>query len=404
MANTYNASLVSSVIFSNATENTIFNSDAISYRAKLTINVKTTDDKLDITCDETIVQANTDSNTFAYVDVIATIKTTDTDVVIATVPIVSSDKVDIVSNATEEVIDGVHTTVVTSRFLLSSNDSTQYAYIESITESDLIQVKEPVFRHLIMRQDLIQPYLTGGAGQDDMAYCSEIYSAMNVAVVKMSEQMYQTLRHTWGREKILEISAEAAKWGTTFFGEIRPTAKVWEAKTYWYGEKTPVEITPEIQKYITDMMKLFAHEIISLEFERRLLVMRSANELEVASWAIQKHEASEWLTLRGQNGSKTPFLDYLAQERNIDKTILSTKILEKAEEYEDNLSTLLVQMQTILKQFEQCTTVWDLNILYEDYLGIQMPIKQAITLGRTVSETDWSRKDEWRVKGNGYYF
>jgi len=33
-----------------------------------------------------------------------------------------------------------------------------------------------------------------------------------------------------------------------------------------------------------------------------------------------------------------------------------------------------------------------------------MPIKQAIALGRTVSDTDWTRKPEWSVKGNGYYF
>ena len=79
-------------------------------------------------------------------------------------------------------------------------------------------------------------------------------------------------------------------------------------------------------------------------------------------------------------------------------------ILEKAEAWEDKLSTMLVEYQTLVKKFEDCTTVWDLNILYEDYIGILLPQKQAIEMGRTISETDWDRKPEYEVDAYVFKF
>ena len=43
---------------------------------------------------------------------------------------------------------------------------------------------------------------------------------------------------------------------------------------------------------------------------------------------------------------------------------------------------MLVESQKILKKFEDCTTIWDLNIVYADYLGYLLPNNQAIALGR----------------------
>ena len=93
------------------------------------------------------------------------------------------------------------------------------------------------------------------------------------------------------------------------------------------------------------------------------------------------------MEFKGKDGHKTPFLDYLAAERGYDKTELAEKILAKKEAYQDKLSTMLVDMQKILKQFDDCESVWDINILYEDYFGIGMPHKQAKALGRIVEDT-----------------
>jgi hypothetical protein len=145
-------------------------------------------------------------------------------------------------------------------------------------------------------------------------------------------------------------------------------------------------------------MIYFAKEIIEDEFNTRLKNLKNTTDLEVASWEIQKHEAREWLTNKGLGGSKTPFLDYLSTERHIDKDTLANKILANAESWEDKLSTMLVAYQTLIKKFENCTSVWDINILYEDHIGIMLPQKQAIEMGRTKSDTDWDRKPEYEVE------
>ena len=391
--------LTVSVIFSDADESTIFNGGASLLRAQLGTNITSIDKNVKVDVIETLKQADESP---ATATVVATITTTDKDAVISTLPVVSNQSVQITSSATESQDGDNYITVVTSVFSVS--DSTLHAYVESVSKDNKEAAPPSQYRYIVMPHNVIEPYLHGSAGLDDMMYCGDMYSMMNVSCVKIAEKMYQTLKHLWARVKLYEVDADTAFYGTTFFSEIRPIAKVWEAKTPWYGEKTPTEITPEIQAMIVRMMTVFAKEIIGQEFDSRFIALKDSTELEVASWDLQKHEAQEWLINQGANGSKTPFLDYLAEEHNIDKTTLSNNILANAEDYEDRLSTLLVQQQRIFKQFDACTTVWDINILYEDYLGVQMPIKQAIALGRTVSESDWERKDEWRLKGNGYYF
>ena len=83
---------------------------------------------------------------------------------------------------------------------------------------------------------------------------------------------------------------------------------------------------------------------------------------------------------------------------------MSNKILQKAEAYQDKLSTMLVSMQKLKKQFKNSTSIKDINILYEDYLGVMMPTTQAIEMGRTLSATDWARKPEYEVKANEFNF
>ena len=61
-------------------------------------------------------------------------------------------------------------------------------------------------------------------------------------------------------------------------------------------------------------------------------------------------------------------------------------------------------MQKLKKQFENSTSIKDINILYEDYLSVMMPTSQAIELGRTLSTTDWERKSEYEVKANEFNF
>ena len=262
---------------------------------------------------------------------------------------------------------------------------------------------------------------------DDRFVFKELYDLLNVSCIEISTEMYGIHSKTWNG-KYIEISEDTAKLGSTLFSEVRDTAKLWEisglespgltgnerAEVFEQypevkAEKVPTDMnevrgTMTIKEHVLVFMKAFAKEIIEEEYQSSFLAMRDTCELESASWEIQKHEAREWLTNAGLNDSKTPFLDYLATERGEDKTVLANKILQKAEAYQDKLSTMLVSMQKLKKQFKNSTSISDINILYEDYLNVIMPTTQAIELGRTLSATDWERKPEYEVKANEFNF
>ena len=266
-----------------------------------------------------------------------------------------------------------------------------------------------------------------GDAYDDRFVFKELYELLNVSCIQVSSQMYSIHSKTWNG-KYIEISEDTAKLGSSLFSEIRETAKLWEVSGLeapgltgnerpevfeQYPEVTAKKIptdmnevrgTMTIKEHVLVFMKAFAKEIIEEEYQSRFIAMRDTCELESASWEIQKHEAREWLTNNGANGSVTPFLDYLATERGEDKTVLANKILQKAETYQDKLSTMLVAMQKLKKQFKNTTTIKDINTLYEDYLGVMMPTAQAVEMGRTLSNDDWARKPEYEVMANEFNF
>ena len=283
-------------------------------------------------------------------------------------------------------------------------------------------------KYLIIKQSLLDPQLfMEENAYDDRFIFKELYDLLNVSCIQVSSQMYSIHSKVWNG-KYIELTEDTAKLGSTLFSEVRDTAKLWEISGLdgpgltgnenpevfeqypeATAEKVPVTMdevrgTMTIKEHVLVFMKAFAKEIIEEEYQSRFLALRDTCELESASWEIQKHEAREWLTNAGLNGSVTPFLDYLATERGEDKTALANKILTKAEGYQDKLSTMLVAMQKLKKQFKITTSITDINTLYEDYLGVMMPTTQAIEMGRTLSSTDWARKPEYEVAANEFNF
>ena len=283
-------------------------------------------------------------------------------------------------------------------------------------------------KYLIIKQSLLDPqlFMEENAYDDRFVY-KELYDLHNISCIQVSAEMYGIHSKLWNG-KYIEIEKDTAELGSTLFSEVRDTAKLWEISGLegpgltgnerqevidQYPEataqKVPIDMNSTVgsmtvKEHVLTFMKAFAKEIIEDEFQKRFIAMRDTCELESASWEIQKHEAREWLTNNGANGSVTPFLDYLATERGEDKTALANKILQKAEAYQDKLSTMLVSMQKLKKQFKNSTSIKDINILYEDYLSVMMPTSQASELGRTLSTVDWERKSEYEVKANEFNF
>lgn len=244
--------------------------------------------------------------------------------------------------------------------------------------------------YMIVGCNTIDPKYFDTSTGDPALWCQELYQLMGVTCVCMSQHLYETLSPYWQHEKVTLITEEVALNGRQFFADFRAAAKIWVPNTQATVDpnapnyvKREVVLTDAVIEQVVEFMFIFAREIINDEFERRFLRMRPGGYVEQVSWETQKHEAREWLAYRGQNGSRTPFLDYLAAEHGKDKTELANKILEKAEVYQDALSDLLVQEQKVIKEFKNCTTVWDMNIKYEQYFGMPIPAKQAQAMGLT---------------------
>jgi hypothetical protein len=255
-------------------------------------------------------------------------------------------------------------------------------------------------KFLIMRQSTINEFLHGDGHGDENLICTDVYSLYDISCVRISDMLYNTFRPLWNG-KVIEIDEQTAYYGAGLFSDIRPVAKLWEAsQDHYRGVKVPTEVTPEIATMVLDFMNKFAKMIIETEFDRRYHEMVDTSQIEMSSWEIQKHEAREYLDSPAI--SITPFLDYLAVEREISKEDLANKILVKAEAYYDALSTQLVVMQKLLKEFKNAATIWDMNVLYEKYLGVMMPTNQAVQLGLTVSEEDGSRKEPVKVHEFGF--
>ena len=275
------------------------------------------------------------------------------------------------------------------------------------------------FKYIIIHEDAIRPFYEDGLSGDWNMFCRAEYTLMGLVCVKISSSLLETLRPNLGRS-FEEVQAIEAIHGIQFFSEIRDEISIFESSPEIHytwamddessslgvstspppsGTKVKRAMTSDEIANTVSFMYKFGKEIIEQEYSKRLKYVKNVSELESATWEIQKHEAREWLTYGDDVAHVTPFLDYISTERSFDKTTLSNKILEKAEEYQDRLSTMLVTSQKILKKFEACTTVKELNVLYEDYFGIMMPTDQAVELGRAHDGIDADGNLDLNKKG-----
>jgi hypothetical protein len=368
------------------------------HTATLIITTSTVDQNVSVVVQETVPQGQVDN---PVVTITATVTTTDPKVSVTLNPNLTTTGI-VLTPTTSETTDanGVVTSVLT--VTLAYTHAQVSVFTEQTTNSTLTQAPvEPDYRYLIMPQHLVIDTLHDGGGDANMT-CVMLHSMFNVGIFKMSEVMYHTLRSGWEKAEVIEVDADTAKYGVAFFGEIRPVAKLFEAANPWYpATKTPTAITDDIVDKILTVMKGFATEVIESEYERRYLTARGASDFEADTWTIQREEAKAF---QSNPNADTPFIDDLVALEGITKAALVTKILAEQADYYKRISTMLVQMKGLIAKFNACTTVWDINILYEDYFGIAMPVAEALKLGRMASETDWTRKPGFEVKGNGYYF
>jgi len=79
----------------------------------------------------------------------------------------------------------------------------------------------------------------------------------------------------------------------------------------------------------------------------------------------------------------------LATAKGITVEQLKTQITEKKAFYDKSVKSYYIQMTELKQLFNNCTTIRQLNVLFEDKMGIPMPQAQAEQEGRTYDHPNY---------------
>jgi len=180
----------------------------------------------------------------------------------------------------------------------------------------------------------------------------------------------------------VEIDKEMAIFGMRSWGDIRSTIKIssadvelnteFDVLSYYdtsMSSKIAIPMTDKRYNTVLKTMKLFAKVIIEDTFETRFKSLDDGvSELEKKNW--------DYISEDLNNGTDF-ILSELAGAKGITVEKLKDSILEKKESYRLATKELFINMNSLKQQFYRCSTIRQLNRLYEDKMGIPMPYEQA---------------------------
>lgn len=189
----------------------------------------------------------------------------------------------------------------------------------------------------------------------------------------------------------VEVTREVAIFGLRSWGDIRSTIKVsasdvgdneeFDNLSYadmTQGPKVAVPMTEKRYNTILRAMKLFAKIIIEDTFNTRFEALDdSAVNLEKKVWEFLKDDV--------ENGTDF-ILSELAEAKGTSVESLKTLVSQKKDFYDKSVKDLYIKASALKTEFYNCTTIRQLNRLYEDYMGIPMPLTQAMEEGRMSPE------------------
>ena len=189
-----------------------------------------------------------------------------------------------------------------------------------------------------------------------------------------------------------EITEDMGRWGVKHFAEIRAVVKVTSEdplatselyKVEQAGPKVAIELPQERIDAAIAFMKVSAKLIIEDEYDRKFLSLKAEeSKLEQFFWDAQLAEANN---LSGD----TPILNSIATAKSIAVSDVAASVIAGNKAFNDKSLALYDAMVALKQKFTDCATIRELNVLWEDYLGVPMPQQQAIDLGNT-EEDGWT--------------
>ena len=230
--------------------------------------------------------------------------------------------------------------------------------------------------HMLIDEEEIKDII-----QDETTYFIR-YRFFGICIIEMNKIVFETIKSSFKR--YLQITEDELYNGIKYQGEIRGYYKDYINEMDDSGTILKVKKKlPMVQKKLDDaisFMKKLAVLVIEKEFDLRFKNFKNCRDVESESCIYQLEEARNY---KNSKESKTPFIDILSITRGISKDVLMDKVLEKHNKYLVDYASLLGKYHAIRSQFKNCDNMWDMNILFEDYLNVCMPLKQAQKLGRS---------------------
>jgi hypothetical protein len=224
-------------------------------------------------------------------------------------------------------------------------------------------------------------HIAAGGSSSDVVIMWNMYGVVVFSIKE--EWVREVCRLTKSYE---EITEDVGKWGVKHFGEIRAEVKVTdedplstsdEYAISQTGPKTKIVLPQERIDAAITFMKLSAKLIIEDEYDRKFLSLKAEDsKLEQYFWNTQVTEANN---LEGE----TPILNSIATAKGIAVSDVAASVLAGNKAFNEKALALYDAMVALKQKFTDCATIKELNVLWEDYLGVPMPEAQAIELGNT---------------------
>ena len=210
-----------------------------------------------------------------------------------------------------------------------------------------------------------------------------IFNQYGVTVFSISEEWVRDLNKLSGSYE--EVSEDIGRWGTKHFGEVRAVVKVTDedplseddeyALEQLEDGRTKVELPQERYDAAIAFMKVAAKLIIEDEYDRKFLTLKAEeSKLEQYLWDAQITEANN---LEGE----TPLLNSIATAKGIAVSEVASSVLAGNKTFNDKVKALYNSMLALKQEFKSCATIKELNVLWQKYMGVPMPIFQMEEMG-----------------------
>ena len=210
-----------------------------------------------------------------------------------------------------------------------------------------------------------------------------IFNQYGVTVFSIDKEWVRDLNKLSGSYE--EVSEDIGKWGTKHFGEVRAVVKVTDEDPLSEDDeyaleqlpdgRTKVELPQERYDAAIAFMKVAAKLIIEDEYDRKFLTLKAEeSKLEQYLWDAQITEANN---LEGE----TPLLNSIATAKGIAVSEVASSVLAGNKTFNDKVKALYDSMLALKQEFKSCATIRELNVLWQKYMGVPMPIFQMEEMG-----------------------